>query len=65
MLNRLVAPDAGEAYLQRLAAGQAKCRDELHALARTAAVDLSEVGYFDRELIAVHGLRAMSAALFD
>jgi len=65
VLNRLVAPDAGEAYLQRLAAGQAKCRDELHALARTAAVDLSEVGYFDRELIAVHGLRAMSAALFD
>ena len=51
-------------YLQ-LSKGQLACLSELRELASRAAVEVTEVPYFDAECRAVYGLRALGAALLD
>ena len=65
VLNRLIGEEQESTYLATLAKGQAGCLDELRELANRAAVDVTEVPYFDAELRAIYGLRAMGAKLFD
>jgi len=66
VLNRLLDGAADEAsYLAQLSKGQAVCLEELRQLAARAAVEVTEVPYFDAECRAVYGLRALGAALLD
>ena len=65
VLNRLIPADGEAAYVEQLAKGQRVCLDELRELAERADVSVTEVGYFDVEVRAVYGLRAMGAALFS
>lgn len=64
VLNRLIPPDGEETYIAQLAKGQAVCLDELRDLAQRSLLDVTEVGYFDVEVRAVYGLRALGMALF-
>ena len=64
VLNRLIPPDAEEAYVTQLAKGQATCLGELRELADRSLVDVTEVPFFDVEVRNVYGLRALGAALF-
>ena len=65
VLNRLVDADAEDAYAARLAQEQSRCLEELRGLAARGELSTTEVPYFDVEVRAVYGLRAMGAALFD
>ena len=51
--------------LTQLAKGQGTCLAELRTLATRADVSVTEVPYFDVEVRATYGLRALGAALFD
>ncbi|KAL1520168.1 hypothetical protein AB1Y20_023638 [Prymnesium parvum] len=64
VLNRLLLDDADEAYVETLAKGQRVCLGELDALAARADVSITKVAYFDAEVRAVYGLRALADALF-
>ena len=64
VLNRLVPPESEASYLAQLAKGQAGCLDELRTLAERSLVSVTEVPFFDAEVRAVYGLRALGAALF-
>jgi arsenite-transporting ATPase len=64
VLNRLIPPDGEEKYIAQLAKGQGACLDELRQLAGRGDVSITEVPFFDAEVRAVYGLRAMGAALF-
>ena len=64
VLNRLLSAEQEDTYLEQLRKSQAGCLDELRELAGRAAIDVTEVTYFDTELRAVYGLRAMGVALF-
>ena len=62
----LSASDAEGTYLAQLSKGQAACLRALRELAaERAAVDVTEVPYFDTECRAIYGLRALGAALLD
>lgn len=65
VLNRLIGADQQETYVAQIAKGQRVCLDELRSLAQRADVTITEVPYFDVEVRAVYGLRAMGAALCD
>lgn len=65
VLNRLIAEDADSAYVEQLTKGQQVCLTELDDLATRADVSLTKVPYFDVEVRAVYGLRALGSALFD
>ena len=65
VLNRLIPADGEDTYIEQLAKGQAVCMAELHELATRADVSVTEVPYFDVEVRATYGLRAIGAALFD
>jgi arsenite-transporting ATPase len=66
VVNRMLsASDAEGTYLAQLSKGQAACLRELRELAERAAVDVTEVPYFDTECRAIYGLRALGAALLD
>jgi len=65
VLNRLLSPDDGDVYLDQLRKGQQKCLGELRELASRSLVSVTEVPYFDAEVRAVYGLRAMGTALFE
>ncbi|KAL3893077.1 MAG: hypothetical protein SGPRY_014496 [Prymnesium sp.] len=65
VLNRLIMPDADSAYIEQLTKGQQMCLKELDDLATRADVSLTKVPYFDVEVRAVYGLRALGNALFD
>ena len=64
VLNRLLSAEQEASYLEQLSKSQAECLGELYTLSDRAAVSLTQVGYFDVELRAVYGLRAMGVALF-
>ena len=64
VLNRLIPPESEDTYVSQLAKGQAVCLDELRQLADRSLVSVTEVPYFDVEVRAVYGLRALGAALF-
>jgi len=64
VLNRLIAPDANEAYLEQMTKGQQVCLAELEDLAARADVSLTRVPFFDVEVRAVYGLRALGSSLF-
>ena len=65
MLNRLISEEVDDAYVEQLTKGQQVCLAELDDLATRADVSLTRVPYFDAEVRAVYGLRALGAALFD
>ena len=65
VLNRLIPPDGEASYVEQLAKGQGQCLDELRSLATRADVSITEVPFFDVEVRATYGLRALGAALFD
>ena len=64
VINRLIPPESEDTYVSQLAKGQAVCLDELRQLADRSLVSVTEVPYFDVEVRAVYGLRALGAALF-
>ena len=64
VLNRLIPPESEESYVSQLAKGQATCLDELRELADRSLISVTEVPYFDVEVRAVYGLRALGNALF-
>ena len=65
VLNRLIPPESEESYVGQLAKGQQVCLDELRQLADRSLISVTEVPYFDVEVRAVYGLRALGAALFS
>ena len=65
VLNRIIGAEQSGTYLAQMSKGQQACLAELRSLSDRAAVSLTEVPYFDAELRAVYGLRAMGAALFN
>ena len=65
VLNRLIGDEQADDYLATLARGQEGCLGELRDLATRADVSVTEVAFFDAELRAVYGLRAMGQKLFD
>jgi len=65
VLNRLIPADGEASYVEQLAKGQGTCLAELRTLATRADVSVTEVPYFDVEVRATYGLRALGAALFD
>ena len=64
LLSLSLAPHPPLALTQ-LAKGQGTCLAELRTLATRADVSVTEVPYFDVEVRATYGLRALGAALFD
>jgi len=65
ILNRVISVDADDAYAEQLGKGQQVCLGELEELATRADVSITKVPYFDAEVRAVYGLRALGNALFD
>ena len=65
VLNRLIEANGEENYVKQLAKGQQLCLEELQQLADRADVSVTEVPFFDMEVRATYGLRAIGAALFD
>lgn len=65
VLNRLIPADIEANYIETLAKGQGKCLDELRQLSSVADLSITEVPFFDVEVRAACGLRAMGSALFD
>ena len=65
VLNRLIPADGQADYVSQLAKGQQTCLGELRGLASRADVSVTEVPYFDVEVRATYGLRALGSALFD
>lgn len=65
VLNRLITADGEGDYVTQLAKGQAVCLGELRSLATRADVSVTEVPFFDVEVRATYGLRALGSALFD
>jgi arsenite-transporting ATPase len=64
VLNRLLDEGQQQAFIDRLARGQAECLAELNELGRRSDVSITPVPFFDVEVRAVYGLRAMGNALF-
>ena len=65
VINRIVSAEADGAYAARLAKGQQRMLAELDELAGRCDVRVTQVPYFDAEVRAVYGLRAMGTPLFD